>query len=184
MLIARIKYSKLYPANLVGHLDTAASIMRGIRMAAWPVKFSCGFNPRMKVSFTPPLSLGFKSDSEYVDVELSKHLEEYQIERFKDSMIKGINIIDVKELNTKRVVGINEKLEGFSYEIEILQEDITKISGEFKIIAEGEKNYIFMDVFKESGGFKNPLKILGEGEYRVKKSKCHWNTAMEGDEIE
>ena len=169
---ARIKYSKLYPANLIGHLDTVKALQRSMRRAAWPLKFTCGFNPRIKLSFTPSLSLGFSSEAEYIDVALNCPLEEYQIERFNNSSIQGIRIKDVQILSGDEP-GINEKLKGFRYMVEFLQGNIEETE-ELKNVVERGKNYIILDVLKKNGGFRNPVKLLGAGEFKIKKIKCLW----------
>ena len=56
----------------VGHLDFGRAIERALRRAKLPVAYSVGFNPHMKLSFGPALSVGVASDSEYVDVELTE----------------------------------------------------------------------------------------------------------------
>lgn len=185
-VIARVKYSKEYPANLVGHLDTMAAIQRSMRRATWPLKFTAGFNPRIKLSFTPSLRLGFTSDTEYVDVALIRPLEQYQIEKFRRSTVEGIKIKNVWILHPEEP-GINEKLTGFRYMVRFMQPgkdtcrtgvspvNASRLPDEgIENIVERGDDYIVLDVLKKNGGFKNPLKILGEGKYEIKKIKCHW----------
>ena len=53
----------------ISHLDMMRTFERAFRRADLPVAFTQGFNPRPKISFTPALSVGITSSSEYMDVE-------------------------------------------------------------------------------------------------------------------
>lgn len=175
-IVARIKYSKKYPANLIGHLDTITALQRSMIMAAWPFKFTQGFNPRVKMSSAPPLSLGFYSDVEYLDVTLRNPVKKYQIEKFKNSTIKGLNIEHVRILLPEEPA-INEELNGFRYLIEFRNSDTNPVTTLENIVEKG-KGYIILDIYKKNGGFRNPKKLLGKGNYKIKKIKCIWNKKL------
>ena len=68
----RIALTKTDETKYVGHLDFGRAIERALRRAKLPVAYSEGFNPHMKLSFGPALSVGVASDAEYVDVELTE----------------------------------------------------------------------------------------------------------------
>ena len=69
----------------IGHLDTVRLMERIIRMTKLPVQYSQGFNPSMKLSFGPPLSLGFTSDAEYVDITFDTTFMPYMAETLQKS---------------------------------------------------------------------------------------------------
>ena len=71
---ARIKYSKRGLIRFIGHLDTVRAFTRALRCSGLPLKFSEGFSPHPKVSFGPALPLGFSSDCEFLDVELTEEV--------------------------------------------------------------------------------------------------------------
>jgi radical SAM-linked protein len=141
--------------------------------SGWPLKLSSGYNPRVKMSFTPSLSLGYSSNAEYIDVTLKCELNDSQIEHFKGSLVAGVNVEYVCALRPSEP-GLNEHLAGFRYRVD-LEEHKNVLENTLGNIIERGKNYIILDVFKENGGFKNPKKILGEGRYKITKIKCHWN---------
>jgi radical SAM-linked protein len=90
---ARIKWSKGPRYRYMSHLENMAMIERALRRARLPVAYSQGFNPSMKLSFGPPLPLGFTSEAEFVDVTLESNLMPYMIEGFREALPDGIKII-------------------------------------------------------------------------------------------
>ena len=71
----RVALTKTDETKYVGHLDFGRAIERALRRAKLPVAYSVGFNPHMKLSFGPALSVGVASDAEYVDVELTEPMD-------------------------------------------------------------------------------------------------------------
>jgi radical SAM-linked protein len=71
----RFKFSKTGSYKYFSHLDIISIISRAIRRAKISVKYSEGFNPKPKMSFGPPTSLGIESYAEYGDIILADDLE-------------------------------------------------------------------------------------------------------------
>ncbi|RKX17808.1 MAG: hypothetical protein DRP35_10290, partial [Candidatus Zixiibacteriota bacterium] len=65
------------------------------------IAYSQGFNPSMKLSFGPPLPLGFTSECEIFDLVFDSIVMPYMIENLKKVLPEGINIIDFKIIMTK-----------------------------------------------------------------------------------
>ncbi len=168
-MIIRIRYEKLEPANLIGHLDTMEIIKRGLRIAAFPLKFTQGYNPRIKLSSTPPLKLGYESFCEYIDIELISPPAKYQIDKFKRSLIEGINIKKI-EVSDDSLLPINAEIKGFRYKIEF--KGLSSLNLKVDNIVKMENNFIIVDIFKKDGNIPNPKKIIGDGDYKVTKINC------------
>jgi len=66
----RFKFEKIGPSALLGHLDLVRAMPRVMRRIGVPLAYSQGFHPRPDLCFSPALSLGVMSLSEYVDVKL------------------------------------------------------------------------------------------------------------------
>ena len=64
----RIKYTKEEQLKFVGHLDFIKVYEKAFRRTELPLTYSQGFNPRMKISWGPPLPLGITSDCELADL--------------------------------------------------------------------------------------------------------------------
>ncbi len=71
----RFKFSKTGPYKYFSHLDIITMMSRAIRRAEIKIKYSEGFNPKPKMSFGPPTSLGIESHAEYGDLIMADDLE-------------------------------------------------------------------------------------------------------------
>lgn len=90
---ARTQYSKKGLIRFIGHLDTARLVMRALRCSGLPVKYTGGFSPHVKVSFGPPLPLGFTSDCEFFDTALEKAATPPEIKhKLQQHLPQGITI--------------------------------------------------------------------------------------------
>ena len=92
----RIKWSKNEEARFTSHLDTIRMFERAIRRSEIPIAYSEGFHPHPKMAFGPPLPLGFISDAEYLDLQLS---EPYSPSHFSDlskSLHPGFGLLESK----------------------------------------------------------------------------------------
>ena len=93
IFIARVQYSKKGLIRFIGHLDTARLITRALRCSGLPVKFTEGFSPHVKVSFGPPLPLGFTSDCEFFDAVLEDAAAPSEIvEKLQPHFPEGITV--------------------------------------------------------------------------------------------
>lgn len=98
----RIKFSKEGPIKYIGHLDVMRYFQKAIRRAELPVKYSEGFSPHQVLSFAFPLSVGYTSEGEYFDVEMTDMVKTEEIKNMLNSvMVPGISIMAVKELEEK-----------------------------------------------------------------------------------
>ena len=88
---ARIQYSKKGLIRFIGHIDTSRAIKRALRASGLPLRFTEGFNPRVKISFGPSLPLGFSSDCEFFDAMLREAVTPAEIkEKLQPRLPQGI----------------------------------------------------------------------------------------------
>ena len=67
-----------------------------------PAAWSEGFNPHLKVSFATALAVGVTSDCEYVDFELTKPVEAFEVAKKLNAQLpKGAEILRLKKLRGK-----------------------------------------------------------------------------------
>jgi len=71
----RIYFKKLGRMKFVSHLDMTRVMSRLIKKSGIPVWYTEGFNRHIYMNFAVPLSLGFESESEIMDIRLEN--EEY-----------------------------------------------------------------------------------------------------------
>lgn len=71
----RLRFSKHGPVRFISHRDVARAFERAFRIAELPLAFSAGFSPHPKVSFGPALAVGYESEAEYLDLELTREVD-------------------------------------------------------------------------------------------------------------
>ncbi|MFH2037486.1 MAG: TIGR03960 family B12-binding radical SAM protein [Candidatus Zixiibacteriota bacterium] len=85
----RIKWGRMGLTRFLSHRDNMQAIERAIRRANIPVEYSQGFHPHMKLSFGPPLQLGYSSEAEYFDMTLIQPFQSAMTERLQKAMPNG-----------------------------------------------------------------------------------------------
>ena len=89
----RVQYSKTGNLRYLSHLELTKAIMRAMRRANFPLKYSSGFHPSPKVSFGPALGVGIAGLSEYLDLELIPPFEiDALMANLKRTLPEGIGV--------------------------------------------------------------------------------------------
>lgn len=70
----RIEYTKLKYMKYLGHLELMKLFERTFRLEKLPLKYSEGFNPLPKMTFASPLSVGYSSEAEVMEVQLTEQV--------------------------------------------------------------------------------------------------------------
>jgi len=65
-----VRFSKRGKALFLSHINIMTVFERAFQRAGVPVRFSEGFNPKPKLEFARPLSLGVESEGEYMSAEI------------------------------------------------------------------------------------------------------------------
>jgi len=100
----RIRFAKEKEAKFISHLNLSAIFSRAISRLEIPVNYTEGFHTHPYLVFSQPLSLGYESLCEVLDVELTEEmpiteiLARFQRER---AMPGGIFVYDVYEPQAK-----------------------------------------------------------------------------------
>lgn len=79
MALLRIEYTKTGLLRYLGHLDMVRLFERGLRRGKVPLLFSQGFNPHPKIAFAAPLSVGYSSEAELVEIEVEEGWDDHQL---------------------------------------------------------------------------------------------------------
>jgi radical SAM family uncharacterized protein/radical SAM-linked protein len=98
----RSRFVKVGEAKFLGHLEMVDVFVRAARRAGIPMRFSEGFHPLPKISFTNPLPVGTESLAEFMDLNLARYMraEEFQ-KRLNGELPPGLRIIHVSEMALK-----------------------------------------------------------------------------------
>ena len=95
----RIRYSKTEKAKYFGHLELVNIFTNSLRILKVPLKYSGGFNPKIKIVFNNPLPLGYESLDEFFVIQVDPT---WKIDTLLDSinniLPEGLNVFDVKKI--------------------------------------------------------------------------------------
>ncbi len=94
----RFKWSKSEEVRFTSHLDVGRTLERAIRRSGIPIAYSEGFHPHQKVSFGPPLPLGFISDSEYLDMQFTQPYSDAVLHRLNQALPPGFRFLEAKPI--------------------------------------------------------------------------------------
>ncbi len=70
----RIRFKKTGKLQYISHLDLVRTMHKIIIRAKLPIWYTEGFNPKPKMVFAAPLSIGTESFSEFMDVRLTERM--------------------------------------------------------------------------------------------------------------
>ena len=74
-LFLRFKFIKRGSLQYISHLDLVRTMHKVIVRAKRPLWYTEGFNPKPKMIFAAPLSIGTESDCEYMDLRMSEYID-------------------------------------------------------------------------------------------------------------
>ena len=92
----RLRWGKTDSQRLLSHLDNIKAVEAAVGRAQIPVTYSQGGRPRMKLSFGPPLPMGFTSECEFVDISLEQICTGRMVESIRKSFQEGFEILESK----------------------------------------------------------------------------------------
>jgi len=94
-----VEYTKEYPISAISHIDLLKVFQRIIRRMGIKVAYSQGFNPHMRIFFSPPAPLGLETSCEYVVIETDEKANEGFLSRFNTVSPLGIKATKVWQTN-------------------------------------------------------------------------------------
>ena len=125
----RIQFTKYGDMKYVSHLDLIRLFTRIFHRADLPLAYSEGFNPHPKMAVLLPLSVGFESACEYIDVEFKEGVSMLDcLKKLKGKLPIGMEIPQITELNetSKKAKEIRYASYEFSFPCMLTQEQIDK----------------------------------------------------------
>jgi radical SAM-linked protein len=89
----QVFYQKTGSGRFFGHLEMVKVITRALRRANIPMRFTQGFHPSPKMSFSSPLPVGVESTEEYFIVEVSGRVKANElIEKVNAQLPEGLQL--------------------------------------------------------------------------------------------
>lgn len=99
VLRMRLCFSRHGDVRFLSHLEQIDVFRRLFRRADLPVAYSMGFSPQVKAAFGPAISVGYESESEYVELELARRVEPAEmIERLDRALPRGFKTMEAKKI--------------------------------------------------------------------------------------
>ncbi len=188
----RLLWSKDESARFVGHLATMRVFERAIRRADLPVGYTQGFHPRQKLAFGPPLTLGYMSRAEYLDIQLETPFQQEMISKLNRALPSGYQISQGRSILGK-ATSLSSLINTACYAVmlpdvgivtqqavdELLSREtilIRRIKGEetreidvrksvtnLELRLSDSINVLYMELAMGNLGFVKPEEILGQG---------------------
>ena len=91
----RVKFKKVGSLQYISHLDLVRTMNKIIVRARLPLWYTEGFNPKPKMVFAAPLSIGTESLAEYVDIRLTEKMDPaLAMERLNANMTEEMQVIE------------------------------------------------------------------------------------------
>ena len=92
----RVKFKKTGKLQYISHLDLVRTMHKIIVRAKLPLWYTEGFNPKPKMVFAAPLSIGTESMTEFVDIRLNEKIDEAEaMRRLNLNMTDEMQVIEV-----------------------------------------------------------------------------------------
>jgi radical SAM-linked protein len=94
----RFTFSKTGAARFLSHRQTMDAIERAIRGAALPVHYTEGFNPHIRVSMGPALSLGHEAMAEVFEIDCTATIRQTHVSKVNAILPEGLRVEGFQEL--------------------------------------------------------------------------------------
>ena len=120
-ITVRAKFFKVGNLQYISHLDLVRTMMKIIVRADLPLWYTEGFNPKPKLTFAAPLSIGTESVAEYMDIRLTEKIPpEVVMAKLNANMTREMQVTDVYYPESKL-----STLGWLAYTIKIELEELT-----------------------------------------------------------
>lgn len=94
-LFLRFRFIKRGSLQYISHLDLVRTMHKVIVRAGLPLWYTEGFNPKPKMIFAAPLSIGTESECEFMDLRMSEYIEPAEaMARINANMTSEMQVIE------------------------------------------------------------------------------------------
>ncbi len=114
-LTMRLKFKKVGSLQYISHLDLVRTMHKIIVRSKLPLWYTEGFNPKPKMIFAAPLSIGTESECEFLDIRLIDDISPEEVKaRLNANMTSEMQVLDAYYADTPLT-----DLKWFAYDIRI-----------------------------------------------------------------
>ena len=119
-LFLRFKFKKVGSLQYISHLDLVRTMHKVIVRANLPLWYTEGFNPKPKMIFAAPLSIGTESGCEFMDLRMNEYIDPAEaMARINANMTDEMQIFEAYYPDTKFT-----DLKWMSYRITVTPADL------------------------------------------------------------
>ena len=94
-LFLRFKFIKQGSLQYISHLDLVRTMHKVIVRSKLPLWYTEGFNPKPKMIFAAPLSIGTESNCEFMDIRMSEYIDpEEAMARINANMTHEMQVVE------------------------------------------------------------------------------------------
>lgn len=94
-LFLRFKFIKRGSLQYISHLDLVRTMHKVIVRAKLPLWYTEGFNPKPKMIFAAPLSIGTESECEFMDLRMSEYIDPSEaMARINANMTSEMQVVE------------------------------------------------------------------------------------------
>ena len=94
-LFLRFRFRKQGSLQYISHLDLVRTMHKVIVRAKLPLWYTEGFNPKPKMIFAAPLSIGTESLSEFMDIRMNEYIDPAEaMARINSNMTDEMQVIE------------------------------------------------------------------------------------------
>lgn len=135
----KVVYKKIGPAKYIGHLDWMRILERALRRTNLPIKYSEGYNPRMKIEYGPPLPVGVEGLEEVLIIEIDGWIKPNTIlPQLEGKFPEGIEIFKV-EIGNPTAPSLDSSSEASEYTFELEENEIADLKNRLeKLLSQTE----------------------------------------------
>lgn len=105
-----IKYSRHGAVKYTSHLDMQRAFGRAVRRAGIDAEYSQGFNPHLVMSFASPLSVGYETEGDYLELSVADGTDPREtLEALNSVLPPELRILHIHPASTnKKLMAQNE----------------------------------------------------------------------------
>ncbi len=94
-ITVRVKFKKLGALQYISHLDLVRTMHKIVVRSKLPLWYTEGFNPKPKMTFAAPLSIGTESKCEFMDLRLTQRVPESSVmEALNKNMTDEMQVLE------------------------------------------------------------------------------------------
>lgn len=123
----------------ISHLDVNRCMQRAVKRAQLPVWYTQGFNPHLYLTFALPLSLGYESEYEVMDLRLTQPMAcDAVMQRLNEALPEGFHVFRAAKPQEKtgQIARADYLIRLYGDDLQQLEETFSSFLGQSELLVE------------------------------------------------